>query len=155
MIKLWNVSTWTCEVTVHNSVLTEGVTHAPDAEEEAPEGDEAGQRVGVLTLEMDGDKLVSGGDDSIVRVWNTTDWSCICLPSAHQGEIWSLLFLSDGALVTSSVNGSIRLWREKEAVNGDGNSGNTSSTWECESQADAGGSIYALTTLDGRVVSAG
>lgn len=142
VIKLWNTSTWDCEVTVHNSSLRQ---------DEGELGAEDGaQPIGVLSLEMSGDRLVSGGDDCAVRVWNTNDWSCECLLGTHEGEVWSLLFLADGALITSSVNGSIRVWREQPSE-----SQSRAGVWECESQAHAEGSIYALCALDGRVVSAG
>ena len=34
------------------------------------------QTVGVMSLEVVDDKLISGGDDSVIRVWNTNSWSC-------------------------------------------------------------------------------
>lgn len=139
-IKLWGVATWTCEVSVHHT---------------SPPGDESEDTdrtsVGVMCLELIGEeKLASGGDDCVVRIWNTADWSCECLLSPHEGEIWALLHTVDGALISSSVNGCIRVWRDKGSNNGGDASG-----WECDHEAHADGSIYALCNLDGRVVSAG
>jgi WD40 repeat protein len=37
-----------------------------------------------MSLEVSGDKLISGGDDSVVRVWNTNNWTCEQLLRAHQ-----------------------------------------------------------------------
>ena len=136
-IKLWGVASWTCEVSVHH-------TASP-----GDGGGAEGTPVGVMCLEMIGeDRLASGGDDCVVRIWNTADWSCECLLSPHEGEIWALLHTADGALVSSSVNGCIRVWRNKS-------SGGDPSGWECEHEAHADGSIYALCNLDGRIVSAG
>ena len=50
---------------VHLHILQEEVE-----EEAAPQ-----LRVGVMSLEVFEDKLFSGGDDSIVRIWNTNNWS--------------------------------------------------------------------------------
>lgn len=30
------------------------------------------------------DKLVSGGDDAIIRIWNTNNWTCERLLRGHQ-----------------------------------------------------------------------
>jgi WD40 repeat protein len=60
--------------------------------------------------------------------------------------------MTDGALITSSVNGSISLWREHSEVS---SSQGDENRWVCEYSATADGSIYALCMLDGRVVSAG
>ena len=135
VIKLWNASSWTCEVTVHHNVV--GLARPQDrvAEEENNDEEAPLPLVGVLSLEMSGDRLVSGGDDGEVRVWNTSDWSCESL-SSHQSEVWALLFTPDGALVTSSVNGIIRIWRQKtdevaSALTAEGANGGACS-WECE-----------------------
>lgn len=42
------------------------------------------QRVGVMSLEVTGDKLISGGDDSVIRIWNTNNWTCEQILRAHQ-----------------------------------------------------------------------
>ena len=42
------------------------------------------QRVGVMSLEVTGEKLISGGDDSMIRIWNTNNWTCEQILRAHQ-----------------------------------------------------------------------
>eukprot|EP01035_Chromulina_nebulosa_P019810 gene19810-25754_t len=96
-IKLWNTDSWICEITLHNA-SDSSTTASP-------------LRVGVLSLEVWNHYLFSGGDDNIVRVWNTYDWSCVHLLRAHGDEVWALRVLSDGQLVTGSVDGTIRVWK--------------------------------------------
>ena len=42
------------------------------------------QMVGVMSLEVCGEKLISGGDDSVIRIWNTNNWTCEQILRAHQ-----------------------------------------------------------------------
>ena len=49
--------------------------HLPILQEEVEEEAAPQLRVGVMSLEVFEDKLFSGGDDSIVRIWNTNNWS--------------------------------------------------------------------------------
>lgn len=52
-------------------------------------------RVGVMSLEVYEDKLISGGDDSVVRIWNTNNWTCERMLCAHQVVLLviSLIFI--------------------------------------------------------------
>jgi WD40 repeat protein len=37
-----------------------------------------------MSLEVTGVKLISGGDDSMIRIWNTNNWTCEQILRAHQ-----------------------------------------------------------------------
>jgi hypothetical protein len=73
-IKLWNTSNWTCEVTVHHSAVRDDESADEDGSDHDSSDDDESAQVGVLSLEMSRERLVSGGDDCVVRVWNTADW---------------------------------------------------------------------------------
>jgi WD40 repeat protein len=61
VIKLWGAGSWACEVTVHNTSV--------DNSRDRDEVEESSQRVGVMSLEVSGERLISGGDDSVIRIW--------------------------------------------------------------------------------------
>jgi len=171
-IKLWSSISWTCEVTLHNMVEA-----GEDDETDSPNA------VGVMSLEVWEDKLFSGGDDSVVRVWNTTNWTCEQLLRAHEDEVWSLRVTTEGCLVTGSVDGTIRVWRHPQGANNENSGGlisvvsssssgnslthsNSASNlslfgsiatgdWECSQIVRSDGPVYSMCCLDGRVVSAG
>lgn len=44
----------------------------------------ARQHVGVMSLDVFEDTLISGCDDSVIRVWNTNSWTCEKLLRAHK-----------------------------------------------------------------------
>jgi WD40 repeat protein len=100
VIKLWSSHTWACEVTVHHTIHDE-------------EGVESAAQVGVMSLEVCDDKLVSGGDDSIIRIWNTNSWTCERIISAHHDEVWAIFMTPMGSLITGSVDSTIRLWHQQ------------------------------------------
>ena len=48
------------------------------------------QMVGVMSLEVCGEKLISGGDDSVIRIWNTNNWTCEQILRAHQVKLFAV-----------------------------------------------------------------
>lgn len=36
-----------------------------------------------MSLQVYQDKLISGGDDAIIRIWNTNSWTCESLLKGH------------------------------------------------------------------------
>lgn len=61
------------------------------------------------------DKLISGGDDSIIRIWDTNSWRCERLLRGHENEIWAIRGLGS-LVVTGSVDGTLRVWRKTEQL---------------------------------------
>ena len=49
----------------------------------------------------DGDHLAAGGDDQIVFVWQTEDWSVFRKLSHHRGSVQSLAWSNDGSFLAS------------------------------------------------------
>eukprot|EP01038_Epipyxis_sp_PR26KG_P015624 gene15624-21117_t len=110
-IKLWGANSWTCEVTVHHARLERAQEGDADDEEGAI------NHVGVMSMEVCDDKLISGGDDFVIRIWNTNNWTCERVLIAHQDEVWTIKMNCDGSLVTGSVDGTIRVWRRNLSKN--------------------------------------
>lgn len=123
-VKLWSLSgtsSWACEVTLHHT-------------------QEVG-KVGILSMEQLGKYLFTGADDSCVRVWDTSTWTCIQVLRAHHDEVWTLCAVGP-FLASGSVDGSIRIWRQ------DGD-------WVCDHHLTTSGPVYALAAMDGKLISAG
>jgi WD40 repeat protein len=45
-----------------------------------------------MSLEVLGDKLISGSDDFLVRVWSTSSWICEAVLRGHQVNIIFFFF---------------------------------------------------------------
>jgi WD40 repeat protein len=66
----------------------------------------------VISMEAFDDKLASGGDDNIVRIWNTNNWTCEAILRGHEGEIYAIAALHTD-LITGSVDGTLKIWRSQ------------------------------------------
>jgi WD40 repeat protein len=70
-------------------------------------------RVFSVTFSPDGSMLASSSD-SMIRIWNTTNWRLIKNCTAHAGEIYSVKFSSSGDLLASGgmceKKGVVMLW---------------------------------------------
>lgn len=55
------------------------------------------------------DKLISGGDDHIVRLWNVSSGVCLQAMNGHTKGIYSLTVLSLDMIASSSFDRSIIL----------------------------------------------
>ena len=59
----------------------------------------------------DGKTLISGGMDSLIKLWSVPDWSPISTWEGHEKSVNSLALSPDGdTLATSSTDATVRLW---------------------------------------------
>ena len=64
-----------------------------------------------LALSPDGTVLVSGGDDKVIRVWNTKDWTHTGILHEHTGTVTDLAYCPGGRwVVSASADKTIGLW---------------------------------------------
>jgi WD40 repeat protein len=88
-IKIWNMVTGACELTMtgHNS------------------------SVGILIQLKDG-RLASGACDNHIKFWNVTSGKCVLTLKGHSDSVESLVQLSDGRLASGAgcVDMTIKLW---------------------------------------------
>ncbi len=98
-----------------------------------------------VAVTADGSRVVSGGDDMSVRVWDPVTGECLARLSGHTGSVRAVAVTADGSQAVSSGNDmSVRVW---DPVTG-----------ECLARLDGHtGSVLAVAvTADGsRVVSGG
>lgn len=64
---------------------------------------------GVWCLKFDGLKLVSGGGDRSVKVWDLKDMWCVNTLQGHTGPVTCLDF-DNHKLVTGSTDQCVRVW---------------------------------------------
>jgi WD40 repeat protein len=73
------------------------------------EVDETGVRT--VAFSQDQNFLVSGGNDSVLRVWSVESGKCLREFQGHSKEITAAEFSSNGRLViSSSVDGTVMIW---------------------------------------------
>lgn len=64
-----------------------------------------------LALSPDGSVLVSGGDDKVIRVWDTKKWRQAGMLDGHTGTITDLAFCPGGKwVVSASTDKTVRVW---------------------------------------------
>lgn len=167
-IKLWKQD-WVCDITIHQSPIH---TENNDAIT-------ASIRIGVMALEVCHDKLISGGDDSYIRIWNTYNWNCEIILKGHTDEIYSIKFTNEGKIITGSIDCTLKIWKRiiLQSENNENNSCESTNTnsnsqnkfnsqnnnyskidydWICENTIISDTPIYSLACLQGSLlVSAG
>lgn len=67
--------------------------------------------VATAAFTPDGAKLITGGDDRTLRVWQVEDGAPLRMWSAHDAEVTALSVMPDGKTIASaSLDQSLRLW---------------------------------------------
>ena len=64
-----------------------------------------------VSISPDGTLLATGGNDNLVKIWNTTDGTCLHELAGHDSNVYSTLFHPEGQfLVSGDLSGQVRQW---------------------------------------------
>ncbi len=113
-----------------------------------------GSSITSVDLSPDGMRVVSGGRDQIVRVWEAETGKCLGTLTGHSGAVWAVAWSADGSrLLSGSMDGTLRVWCAQSGqclatVHGHGDT-LTSVAWSSDgSQALSGSFDHALRLWD-------
>ncbi len=68
-------------------------------------------RAFAVAFSPDGSRIVSGGEDQLVRVWEVDSGAELATMNGHTGNVYSVNYSPDGARIVSGGNdGTIRIW---------------------------------------------
>ena len=62
----------------------------------------------VMSVAIDGDRIVSGSDDNTIKIWNT-EGECIKTLEGHSGCVYSVAIDGD-RIVSGSEDNTIKIW---------------------------------------------
>jgi WD40 repeat protein len=71
---------------------------------------ETGQRMYAVAFGPDGQRLAAGGADGVVRILDPTARREVARLHGHDDRIWWLGFTEDRSLISTSLDGTIRVW---------------------------------------------
>lgn len=96
----------------------DGTVHLWDRHGQPQAVGHSGQRpLWAVAFAPDGRTLVSGGDDTTVRVWETATGSCRRILRGHQSAVFCVAITRDGGAVASgSTDDTVRLWRLEDGA---------------------------------------
>ncbi|KAJ8699102.1 hypothetical protein PTI98_002255 [Pleurotus ostreatus] len=67
-----------------------------------------------LAFSADNTRLVSGGHDTTVRLWDTNTGDHLMVLRGHTDEVWSVAYSRDGAyIISGSTDTTVRVWDAK------------------------------------------
>jgi|GEM_PF-6645623 len=72
--------------------------------------------VNSVAFDPTGERIATGDGAGRVMEWDTSNGARIRDFQAHQNEIWQLRFAPDGVLISTSMDGTVALWRDGELV---------------------------------------
>lgn len=71
----------------------------------------SGRSVWDIAFSPDGSRIVTAGDDEVIRVWDATTMDEIVQLRGHTSYVWSLVFSPDGTqLISGSGDATVRVW---------------------------------------------
>ncbi|KAF7792024.1 hypothetical protein EIP86_003051 [Pleurotus ostreatoroseus] len=74
--------------------------------------------VKTLAFSSDGERLVSGGRDGHIRIWDTQNWYEMVNFKEHQNDVNAVAFSSVDRMVSCSDDGVVRIWNTKAVLSG-------------------------------------
>uniref|UniRef100_A0A915E3J0 F-box domain-containing protein n=1 Tax=Ditylenchus dipsaci TaxID=166011 RepID=A0A915E3J0_9BILA len=71
----------------------------------------------ITCVQLHQDTLVTGSDDTTIRVWSSATAQCLYVLVGHQGGVWSLQLSEDGkTLISGSTDRTVRVWNLKQGL---------------------------------------
>lgn len=109
-----------------------------------------------LSVSPDGSLLASGGNDRMVRIWETATGKLVRELAGHTGHVYSLGFHPDGKTILSGdLLGAIKQWDLATGNLAGAFDAKPLHTYEGGQQVDFGGIRGLAITPDGKLVAAG
>jgi WD40 repeat protein len=84
----------------------------------------------------DGRRLLSGGEDGVVRVWDLETGERVCRGEGHATVVTAVAWFRDGRVASAGLDGSVRVW--------DGQTGQELQSW----RGHAGGALAVAVSAD-------
>jgi len=104
-VNIWSTRNWRKLKSFSSSVLPEDMNGASTIERTIV------LQVRSIDFSPDGKYLATGGNDAVVRVWDTSTWKPVVSLEGHEHWISSLTFSADGKyLASGDHNGVIFIW---------------------------------------------
>ena len=98
LLKIWQVQTGECLKTISCDRRIWSLAFLP-----LPDGNLAGS--------PQGDMIATGGDDQMIRVWDSQTQYCLKTFQGHDSQVWAIAFSPDGTtLASGSDDQTLKLW---------------------------------------------
>ena len=74
------------------------------------------ERINCLIKLPDG-KIVSGGQDSNIKIWDIKKKECVCILKGHTSMVWDIKILSNNRLISGCDDNTSKIWNLKDKTN--------------------------------------
>ena len=64
----------------------------------------------VTCLQFEDNYVITGADDKMIRIYDSTTKKFLIELSGHDGGVWALKYAGNGLLVSGSTDRSVRIW---------------------------------------------